>query len=153
MKRELSPAVIMTALVIISAVIGVAIPSFYDWTGADQSRPTPSLFWVPVSLMGLGVAFCVSLRWLKLRDTSKSNRWRTALPFLALVACMYLPFLWVGGKHWIQGVGPSDLAALLLGMPSLVANALVCGAFGMRVNDSMPLAIVLTLLEYLCGPG
>ncbi|QDT06481.1 hypothetical protein K227x_48910 [Rubripirellula lacrimiformis] len=54
------------ALSLIALVVGVSIPGFYDWTGADQSRPSP---WVPpaaLAVLMLAVAGWVCLPFLKL---------------------------------------------------------------------------------------
>lgn len=37
-------------LVIAAIIVGFSIPSFYDWSGADQSRPAPVVGWVALAI-------------------------------------------------------------------------------------------------------
>lgn len=53
-----SAALAVCLVVCLSAcVIGIFLPAYYDWSGADQSRPSP---WIPFAFAVLGVVVALS---------------------------------------------------------------------------------------------
>lgn len=60
-----SAALAVSLVVCLSAsVIGIFLPAYYDWSGADQSRPSP---WIPFAFAVLGVVVALSCLVLGLR--------------------------------------------------------------------------------------
>ncbi len=47
-----------------SFLVGRAIPAFYDWTGSDQSRPSPLINQTAIGLLVCGMLICIALPWL-----------------------------------------------------------------------------------------
>ncbi|WP_148618993.1 hypothetical protein [Mariniblastus fucicola] len=45
-------------------VVGAMIPTFYDWSGADQSRPSPSVGHAFYAVIGFMIATWIALPWL-----------------------------------------------------------------------------------------
>ncbi|WP_182870743.1 hypothetical protein [Stieleria mannarensis] len=58
-------------LIGISLAVGWFIPDFYDWTGADQSRPAPVIGWTAFGLLLASVGVWLALPWLPLRPDSR----------------------------------------------------------------------------------
>jgi hypothetical protein len=59
-------------MMVVAGICGWSVPGFYDWTGSDQSRPSPWIWRVALAfLVGL-VAFHGTLLWLQF-----SKRWQT----------------------------------------------------------------------------
>ena len=54
------------SLIVVSLLVGLAMPAYYDWTGADQSRPSPLVPQTAVAILVLGGIFCLLLPWLPL---------------------------------------------------------------------------------------
>ncbi len=54
----------LVALILISATCGWFVPAFYDWTGADQSRPSPLMWQVPLAVAIGAFLFSVALPWI-----------------------------------------------------------------------------------------
>ncbi len=110
----------------ISLVIGLAIPGFYDWTGSDQSRPSPLISYAMVGLLVLATAVSLPLPWINLADLPPNSnilrkrqfRIRSILALTALLAvflaalprtssaaagsCTSLIILATAGRSWIQ---------------------------------------------------
>jgi uncharacterized protein involved in response to NO len=55
-RAWLHASTFLFVLILISATCGWFVPAFYDWTGADQSRPSPLMWQVPLAI-AVG-AFC-----------------------------------------------------------------------------------------------
>ena len=78
----------------VSFVVGQLIPAFYDWTGSDQSRPSPLTFQTAAGLLLCGIIACLALPWLRIEyDLPATNRVgrvqfniRTILVITAVVA-------------------------------------------------------------------
>lgn len=110
--------VLLTALIVVPLVVGVSIPSFYDWTGMDQSRPWPGMLATAGGILLSGIISCCLLPWLPIadeRDPAEQTRKtqfqiRTVLiatgaVALMLVALMYLPKQIVGGCTVVAALG------------------------------------------------
>jgi hypothetical protein len=84
---------ILIALILISATCGWLVPAFYDWTGADQSRPSPLMWQVPFAVTVVAILFSVALPWVPLTGWAKTEtrprsqfNLRSLLIFTAIVA-------------------------------------------------------------------
>ncbi|MCA9190331.1 MAG: hypothetical protein KDB03_01160 [Planctomycetales bacterium] len=62
---------IAVSLSLLTGIAGWFIPAIYDWSGSDQSRPSPVLWQGPLALACLVVLTCFALPWLPL--TSWTN--------------------------------------------------------------------------------
>ncbi|MEM6980091.1 MAG: hypothetical protein AAF539_10545 [Planctomycetota bacterium] len=47
-----------------SLILGLSIPAFYEWTGSDQSRPSPLLWQIPMGTVVIALVICAVLPWL-----------------------------------------------------------------------------------------
>jgi hypothetical protein len=54
-------------LVGVSFVVGLSIPAFYEWTGSDQSRPSPLIHQTGAGLILLAVTAMSLLPWLPIQ--------------------------------------------------------------------------------------
>lgn len=54
-------------LFIVSGTVGWNIPAFYDWTGADQSRPSPLVGQTALLLVIMTLSACAALPWLSFK--------------------------------------------------------------------------------------
>ena len=87
-------------LLVASFLIGRLIPAFYDWSGADQSRPSPIVNQVAIGLLVFAVAICLALPWLPVtEDPSKCAaggkfqiKLRTMLTVTAVIAAILAIF-------------------------------------------------------------
>ena len=74
MPRNNSERRISFCLIVLSAAIGLLVHPFYDWTGADQSRPVALLWQIPLAIsFALGL-FCMALPWISIERSVESNR-------------------------------------------------------------------------------
>lgn len=71
-KHHWFPLLCIT-LVVCSVVVGWLIPSFYLWTDSDQSRPSPLLWKVPLTMTIAGVFISLTLPWLPLPSANPSE--------------------------------------------------------------------------------
>ncbi|MEO8494588.1 MAG: hypothetical protein ABI614_05935 [Planctomycetota bacterium] len=55
-------------LIGLSFVVGRYVPAFYDWTGSDQSRPSPLILPTAAGLILLWIVACSALPWLPIVD-------------------------------------------------------------------------------------
>jgi hypothetical protein len=81
MTKLLSRIPIFSLLIAISLIVGWNIPAFYEWTDSDQSRPSPLLWKVPLTLAIGSVAFCVALPWLPITTKASSETPRKPMRF------------------------------------------------------------------------
>ncbi len=65
------------ALAIVSIAAGWFVPEFYDWTGADQSRPAPIIGWVALAIVAIDVLLMALLIRLHVSEPSKDKDRRT----------------------------------------------------------------------------
>ena len=95
-SKQLSKLVIFPLLIVVSLVAGLIIPAFYDWTGSEQSRPSPLINQTAVGLILCGLIVCLALPWLPISDDSPAIRpgarlqfkIRTAMVMMAAVAAV-----------------------------------------------------------------
>jgi hypothetical protein len=80
-SKLLSRVPIYPLLIGVSLIIGWFIPWFYEWTESDQSRPSPLLWKVPVSMVIASVLFCLALPWLPIKPQSSSDAPQTRIRF------------------------------------------------------------------------
>lgn len=57
---------LLAGLIVLSGLFGWFVPEFYDWSGADQSRPSPWLLGVPLGMLGISLLGCAALPWISL---------------------------------------------------------------------------------------
>ena len=72
---------IFPLFIAVSLLVGWFIPGFYAWTDSDQSRPSPLLWMVPLSLAIASAAVCLALPWLPITSKSSSDAPRTSMRF------------------------------------------------------------------------
>ncbi len=61
----------LIALTLTSAICGWFVPAFYDWTGADQSRPSPLMWQVPLAITSGALLFSITLPWIPIKGWAK----------------------------------------------------------------------------------
>jgi hypothetical protein len=71
--KLLHSSTFLVALILISANCGWYVPAFYDWTGADQSRPSPLMWQVPVVVAIGAFLFSVALPWIPITNWAKAE--------------------------------------------------------------------------------
>jgi hypothetical protein len=64
--KPIGPLPIFLLLITTSFIVGRGIPAFYDWTGSDQSRPSPLIPQFAIGIIVCGLLVCVTLPWLPL---------------------------------------------------------------------------------------
>ena len=57
-------------MVVASVAVGLLIPAYYDWTGSDQSRPSPLLLPTAIGILLAGIGCCAALAWISFPSTS-----------------------------------------------------------------------------------
>jgi hypothetical protein len=178
-RRLFHPVSVFLLFVAVSVLIGASIPQFYDWTGSDQSRPSP---WVPITAVAIlivGLSVCATLPWLPFPIDANSEsqpfhvgmraivllttvvalqialirsrpmlvpavgslllaigctiyfwitypclRWR----LLSLMACMYLPFVWILLPRALTQLR-SERLWLIVGLPGWMPTLLIGSMF------------------------
>ncbi|MCS7469832.1 hypothetical protein NZK35_24535 [Stieleria sp. ICT_E10.1] len=60
-------------LIAASLVVGWFIPSFYDWTGSDQSRPSPLIGQFAIGMLVSVSMFCLALPWMPSPSPQHAN--------------------------------------------------------------------------------
>ncbi len=98
--KRLAKLLIFPLLIGVSLAVGLLIPAFYDWTGSDQSRPSPLIFQTAVGLLLCGIMVCMALPWLSIAyDPPPTHRARkvqftirTILVMTAVVALLLVLF-------------------------------------------------------------
>ncbi|KAA5539463.1 hypothetical protein FYK55_24325 [Roseiconus nitratireducens] len=63
---------LLVALSVASAIGGWLVPAFYDWTGSDQSRPSPLMWQVPLGMVVAAMLLCLILPWIRIRGWSEN---------------------------------------------------------------------------------
>ena len=57
-------------IVLLVVAAGWLMPEFYDWTGADQSRPAPIVGWIGLGILVADVFVVATLLWLHVVDAA-----------------------------------------------------------------------------------
>ncbi len=83
------PLPIFPVLIVASLVLGWLIPGFYEWTGSDQSRPSPLIWQFALGMTFIGCVICLLLPWLPIptqaqEETRESNQRFTLKNLLVL---------------------------------------------------------------------
>ena len=94
----------LIAIGVFSVFSGWWVPEFYDWTGADQSRPSPWMWLVPLAAVVIVTALTVGLCWVPFdgwesgaaserQDAAAgsargSERWQFSLRWLLIATCI-----------------------------------------------------------------
>ncbi|TWT80192.1 hypothetical protein CA13_16050 [Planctomycetes bacterium CA13] len=107
---------IYPAFIGVSLLLGLIIPGFYEWTGSDQSRPSPLIGQFALGMIIGGVAICLTLPLLPIKSDAPEAENRRPLRFhvrtlLALTAATAI------------------CIAALLKFPMIAASVLCGGAF------------------------
>jgi hypothetical protein len=110
--------IIFPLLIAISLGMGLLIPGYHDWTGSEQSRPSPLLLPTAGCLLLSAIIACGLLRWLPVDDqrapSEKAQKTQfqirtilviTALAAILLVALAKLPLLAVSSVLQILALG------------------------------------------------
>lgn len=109
-KRPSFLTATLVSITILAFVAGYFIPEFYDWTGADQSRPSKWMWIVPLAVSVGGIVFSISLRWLPVPKTWDDGRLISQqynLRFLLIVTAIVAVASAVGSRQ--PAVGASLL--------------------------------------------
>lgn len=111
-----------------SLFVGGYIPAFYDWSGADQSRPAAVMAYVAIGLIVCCLLTCIALRWLPMPAPQVQPR-----------------FQWLRFVPWVVAVG----------LFAAVAWHLVSPATSMNAIGVVPLSIALvcTGLDWTASRG
>ena len=72
-QKWMAKTVYFPALVLACFIIGSMIPTFYDWSGADQSYSTPALDQMIWSLISFGCLAWLVIPWLPMKDAPTEN--------------------------------------------------------------------------------
>ncbi len=199
--KRLPGILIYPLLIATSVLVGWLIPAFYDWTGSDQSRPSPLIGQTALGLVVGGIIVCLALPWVPIavepRDTDRAVpvrfKIRTVLivtatvavviaalmrypmvvsgglygitlcyvvrywilfrryrwPTAALLACMYLPYVWI-----VLDDAPDIRPAVLWmasGLPAFLPSMLISGLLRQHAQELNWLLLVLTCVECLFG--
>ncbi len=109
--KRLTKIIIFSMLIAASFTAGWLVPAFYDWTGSDQSRPSPLIGQTALGLMVVGIVLGALLPWLPIEherlDANRTERGRfkirtllviTAVVAVSTVALMKIPM--VVGVCW-----------------------------------------------------
>ncbi|MEM1226836.1 MAG: hypothetical protein AAGJ40_14145 [Planctomycetota bacterium] len=158
-------AIAFISLIGISAAVGFSIPSFYAWTGSEQSRPSPLLWKVPVwSAIGIAI-FCCALPWwpttsAAVRDRQVSPRFglRTLLiltTFVALAIPAFIKFPIVASSI-VLAIAAANVARVTVQAPRSILPAIALVAcmilpYGWVVRYSELDRILPTLTRMFAG--
>ena len=79
--RALDERIVCVVLVVFSALMGLCVPSFYEWTDSNQSRPSALLWQGPLAVAVVGLLFCLALPWIPFRNRPKHKTKTSTLQF------------------------------------------------------------------------
>ena len=192
---------IFPLLIAVSFVVGWFVPAFYEWTGTDQSRPSPLIGQTASGLTIGAIVVCLLLPWLPIAGDAPQNSRTSAVRFnirtvlvvtavlaaimaalmkfpaavggglcaiavcylvrfwilhrgfrwqsAALLACMYLPFVWiVHADHLHVRLTTIWMA---LGLPALVPTMWISRLVGQHVEKSAWISMLLTGAQLVLG--
>lgn len=193
---------IFLMLIAVSFLFGWFIPAFYDWTGSDQSRPSPLIGQTAWGMTAVALIVWSVLPWLPIADASQETEpavrvrfklrtlfavtgvaalviaaitriptlvsgglcvitlcyvvrhWilhpRHRLPITALLACMFLPFVWIVGYRELSNILPTILWAAP-GLPSVLPMMIIGRWVGQHGEELFWLSTLLTSAEIVIG--
>lgn len=97
----------LIALTGVSGLIGVSVPGFYDWTGADQSRPVALMWQVPLGVALVSCAVGIALFWIPIEashaDTGKLRFGVRSLLAMAIAIAIGVA-VWLRYPNLVGGV-------------------------------------------------
>lgn len=138
------PRWVNALLVVIAIATGLCIPEFYDWTGADQSRPAPVVGWIALSILAADCGLFAWLAWIHYsRKCSCQNAKGTGRFSIGqlLSATSIIAVLMVIGR-WSS----RDIAAVLLHV------LVLCFSLGMAIRFSEFRWQILTVIVCQSAP-
>ncbi len=200
MVKLLHASTILIVLILVSGISGWLIPAFYDWTGADQSRPSPLMWQVPLAVSVAALLFCGLLPWTPVKGWSEGTprgslqfkvrsllvltavvavtiaiglkypigvanacfalavaaalwsarlhrEWR--LPVAALLASLFMPFVWVLGYGELNNL--LSLLQTAAGLPNIFPTALIVNLLGWNLHEGGWISIVITAIQTMVG--
>jgi hypothetical protein len=95
---------------------------------------------------GLGLLAVCEVVWFWSRF--RQHRWQTT----ALLACMWLPFVWILADDQLKNIS-LELLAMAAGMPAFLPAVFIGGLFKQGSHDVLWLTILLTAAEMAVGTG
>ncbi|MCD0462934.1 hypothetical protein [Roseiconus lacunae] len=167
LERYFLPLTVFT-LLIVSVVAGVSMPSFYDWTGADQSRPAPVIPRIGMGLIGGTACFVLLLAWIPIEQRRRwshfsggqtSLRWLLVMTTLMAVACIPIPSLQFVFSYSVLAFAIVRTAYVAikqryLGCLLLAMAACIWGPFLWAFPDAQMLTLFAacpSLMELMCA--
>jgi hypothetical protein len=108
-------------LAITVLVAGWLVPEFYDWTGADQSRPAPVVPWIAAAIVAtdlLVILALLGLHWADQGEEATASRrpWQFSFRELLVLTTLAAVLLGVG-----SGVSPYLAVMLVFGCTAVWA--------------------------------
>ncbi len=189
-------------LIAASLVVGWFIPSFYDWTGSDQSRPSPLIGQFAIGMLVSVSILCLMLPWMPSPSPQHANDpaaptrftirtilmatavvavllaavakfplvtsggiyaivwcrvlWtlmkcrQSRLPTAAILACLYLPFVWIAGWNGLSGILEA-LLGMALGLPAFFITLFAGRLSGQHIQELTWLSMLFTAIELAIG--
>ena len=90
-------------LIAMACIAGATMKEFYDWTGADQSRPAPVVGWIALGILAADCAIIAALlrthyqsRVPNTSDESTSSSWRFSIRHIGIATTILAVLLIVG---------------------------------------------------------
>lgn len=136
---SLSLVLLYVSATVVSILVGSGMSGFYDWTGADQSRPAPI-----VGYIGIGLLAATLLGWSALFISWLLRGWNTSEVELAPEATELPATLPVKKSRAARSTG-SRLSILSLLVLTTAVATLVCGV------RSAPWTVSVLILLTSCG--
>lgn len=101
-------------LIALSLLAGCLVPWFYEWTGSDQSRMSPSVGWTAIALCAVAGGVCAALPWTPIAAPAPSSdarpRFRFTVKMLLIVTAAVAVIVATGVRFpWVA----SGLLAVL----------------------------------------
>ena len=93
----------------------------------------------------LGVTAFVALA----RMVAKELSWKFQIG--ALLACMYLPYVWFFFTGSFRSIGWSTIVGYAIGLPAFLPSFFLAGLFGTHVDEAIWLMILLLVVEVAIG--
>jgi hypothetical protein len=121
LSKLCSPTTISLSFIATSALVGWFIPAFYEWTGSDQSRPSPLLGQFAWAMTIGGSLICLSLPWLPIAKTAEKTDRPPRIRFRLRTLLLGMTVIGI------------TLAALRI-FPMVVSSGLCALAFGYFVS-------------------
>lgn len=137
-QESIAKVPVYPVLIVVSFLVGYFIPGFYDWTGSDQSRPSPLVGKTAAGLLVGATLIWAILPWVPVADDAPGPQERRRIQFtsrtllllttaIAIVLAVVTRFpMVVSGVLCALGVLPRCLVLDSVSFPSLAND----GALG-----------------------